>query len=163
MADIVQKCEQRLQKILETYSVCTFYAQTFGMFDKAADICLEFILKNFDQVFSPNNSLYQLTAACWESILSSDLSVSSEMKLFNALLRWSKVSSQNHDAVLKLSQMVRFVDISPNEIVDKVAGSGLFNSNEILEILQFKLLGRIKKGSFLGNMRGKRQPKDLSE
>eukprot|EP01083_Nonionella_stella_P190952 707115_1 len=26
MADIVQKCEQRLQKILETYSVCTFYA-----------------------------------------------------------------------------------------------------------------------------------------
>eukprot|EP01083_Nonionella_stella_P190951 707114_1 len=163
MCDIVDKCEQRLKWVLKISTACTFYVQTFGMFDKAAGICLKFILRYFDIIISRPSRVQNLSAACWESILSSDLSVSSEVKLFNSLLGWSKVSSQNREAVLKLIQMVRFVDMSSKEIADTVAGSGLFNPDEILEILQFKLLRRIKKGSFLGNMRGSTQPKDLNQ
>eukprot|EP01083_Nonionella_stella_P102428 291379_1 len=104
MCDIVDKCEQRLKWVLKISTVCGFYAQTFGMFDKAADICLKFILRYFDIIISRPSRVKNLSAACWESILSSDLSVSSEVKLFNSLLVWSKVSSQNREAVLKLIQ-----------------------------------------------------------
>eukprot|EP01083_Nonionella_stella_P276121 938082_1 len=154
LKDIVELCEKFVAQNLSEANVCGLYSQTIGIFPKVADKCYDFILKNADWIFSGSGArLYFFSVKCWEKILSGKLSVQSELKVFNNLLSWSKISTVNRQALPKLARMIRYVDMSSEEILDKVEGSNLFSGEEIVEILQCKLLNRTKKGSLLVNMR----------
>eukprot|EP01083_Nonionella_stella_P074786 202983_1 len=154
LKDIVQLCEKFVAQNLSKANVCGLYSQTIGIFPKVGDKCYDFILNNADGVFSGSGTrLNSFSVKCWETILSGKLSVQSELKVFNNLLSWSKVSTVNRQALPKLARMIRYVDMSSEEILDTVQASNLFSGDEIVEILQCKLLNRAKKDSLLVNMR----------
>eukprot|EP01083_Nonionella_stella_P074785 202981_1 len=155
LKDIVELCEKFIAQNLSEANVCGLYSQTIGIFPNVGDKCYDFILKNADGIFSGSGArLKSFSVKCWEKILCGKLSVKSELKVFNNILSWSKISTVNRQALPKLARMIRYVDMSSEEILDKVEASNLFSGDEIVEILQCKLLNRTKKDSLLVNMRG---------
>eukprot|EP01083_Nonionella_stella_P274946 933688_1 len=80
LGDIVYKCNFFLEyNGLSASTVCLVFANVFGRFDEAQKICLEYIVKNAQNVFQRPENVTSLSDRCWEVVLSSNLPIDNEM------------------------------------------------------------------------------------
>eukprot|EP01083_Nonionella_stella_P269329 911165_1 len=156
---IVELCENflEIEANLSKTSACSIFAQTCGKFDRAAEHCLRFIVKHAEEVFDQPDRFVVFSSGCWESIFKEELVIRDEMKIFQAVLKWSERSTEDIDIISKVARYVSYPAMKIKQIVE-ISESELLNPSEIVEILQLKYLDKVEDGSFLKAGRCKGRP-----
>eukprot|EP01083_Nonionella_stella_P018996 52833_1 len=150
LTDLENICEKYVEHHLRVDVVCSIYARTLGRHDRVARTCLDFILRHSDSVFSLHQNSLNMTAECWEAILSHQDRSGREIVIFKALVAHFryKYASQHIFAAEshRLLHRVNFQKMTFQEILGTVVDSGILEESEIIRILRAKagLNGRKK-------------------
>lgn len=108
--DLVKICVNFLTAAISTETVCDFFEQTYLLANKFSKKCLKFISEN-TMALLENNKLMDLNVEPLKEVFSlPSLSVSREIKLFEAMILWSIQTCEKNAVPVTRENKLMFLD-----------------------------------------------------